>query len=434
MPARAAAPAVRAVGAAGLIYEVVWARQLVLVFGNTSQAVSTILTGLLRRARDRRRRRRADRRPGRSAAADVRRARADPRRDRRPHAAELPAHRRGVPRASTRRCPSAPIALALVRFAARDPRPRAGDRADGRHAADADPVPVDAAGRDRPARSSSCTRRTRSGRSSGTAIAGFVADRAVRAHRRAARRRGVLRDRRRRSRCCSTGGSRSGDAPPTAAAPTRTPAPLRSRRRRSPRPSPRRRRAARRRARRRAGPVARVRVRAHVARLPGGLEPAASAPGPAARRTCSRSSWCCSWSGSRSARSCSAFLRPARPLDHRPDRRRPAADGGVRDVGRRRPRVAAGAVQRRARRSSPTSLRDFAWSTPRSSSCRRRSSWASRSRPRRRCSATRPGPRAPPRAPCSRSTRGLARRDVRAAVLRDPADRLAGDPRRCSRS
>ena len=32
-------------GAAGLIYEVVWARQLVLVFGNTTQAVSTILTG-----------------------------------------------------------------------------------------------------------------------------------------------------------------------------------------------------------------------------------------------------------------------------------------------------------------------------------------------------------------------------------------------------
>jgi spermidine synthase len=32
-------------GAAGLIYEVVWGRQLVLVFGNTTQAVSTILTG-----------------------------------------------------------------------------------------------------------------------------------------------------------------------------------------------------------------------------------------------------------------------------------------------------------------------------------------------------------------------------------------------------
>src|SRR5262245_29090235 len=32
-------------GAAGLIYEIVWARQLVLVFGNTTQAVSAILTG-----------------------------------------------------------------------------------------------------------------------------------------------------------------------------------------------------------------------------------------------------------------------------------------------------------------------------------------------------------------------------------------------------
>src|SRR4051812_10725383 len=32
-------------GAAGLIYEVVWSRQLVLVFGNTTQAIATILTG-----------------------------------------------------------------------------------------------------------------------------------------------------------------------------------------------------------------------------------------------------------------------------------------------------------------------------------------------------------------------------------------------------
>lgn len=32
-------------GAAGLIFEVVWARQLVLVFGNTTQAISAILTG-----------------------------------------------------------------------------------------------------------------------------------------------------------------------------------------------------------------------------------------------------------------------------------------------------------------------------------------------------------------------------------------------------
>lgn len=32
-------------GSAGLVYEVVWARQLVLVFGNTTQAISAILTG-----------------------------------------------------------------------------------------------------------------------------------------------------------------------------------------------------------------------------------------------------------------------------------------------------------------------------------------------------------------------------------------------------
>src|SRR4029079_2090991 len=32
-------------GAAGLIFEVVWSRQLGLVFGNTTQSVSTILTG-----------------------------------------------------------------------------------------------------------------------------------------------------------------------------------------------------------------------------------------------------------------------------------------------------------------------------------------------------------------------------------------------------
>ena len=32
-------------GAAGLIYEIVWSRQLVLVFGNTTQAISAILAG-----------------------------------------------------------------------------------------------------------------------------------------------------------------------------------------------------------------------------------------------------------------------------------------------------------------------------------------------------------------------------------------------------
>ena len=35
----------RGLGAAGLVYEIVWSRQLVLVFGNTTQAVSAILAG-----------------------------------------------------------------------------------------------------------------------------------------------------------------------------------------------------------------------------------------------------------------------------------------------------------------------------------------------------------------------------------------------------
>src|SRR6476469_9200656 len=34
-------------GAAGLIYQVVWSRELVLVFGNTSQAISTIVTSFM---------------------------------------------------------------------------------------------------------------------------------------------------------------------------------------------------------------------------------------------------------------------------------------------------------------------------------------------------------------------------------------------------
>src|SRR6202171_620259 len=34
-------------GAAGLIYQVVWARDLVLLFDNTSQAISTIVTAFL---------------------------------------------------------------------------------------------------------------------------------------------------------------------------------------------------------------------------------------------------------------------------------------------------------------------------------------------------------------------------------------------------
>ena len=34
-------------GAAGLIYQVVWSRELVLVFGNTTQAVATIVTAFM---------------------------------------------------------------------------------------------------------------------------------------------------------------------------------------------------------------------------------------------------------------------------------------------------------------------------------------------------------------------------------------------------
>jgi spermidine synthase len=54
-PASRAAPGLRgtvlalfvASGAAGLIYQVVWSRQLVLVFGNTTQAVATIVTAFM---------------------------------------------------------------------------------------------------------------------------------------------------------------------------------------------------------------------------------------------------------------------------------------------------------------------------------------------------------------------------------------------------
>ena len=54
-PARRATPSLRGVvlalfvasGAAGLIYQVVWSRELVLVFGNTTQAVATIVTAFM---------------------------------------------------------------------------------------------------------------------------------------------------------------------------------------------------------------------------------------------------------------------------------------------------------------------------------------------------------------------------------------------------
>ena len=54
-PASRATPSLRgavlalfvASGAAGLIYQVVWSRELVLVFGNTTQAVATIVTAFM---------------------------------------------------------------------------------------------------------------------------------------------------------------------------------------------------------------------------------------------------------------------------------------------------------------------------------------------------------------------------------------------------
>ena len=54
-PARRATPSLRGVvlalfvasGAAGLVYQVVWSRELVLVFGNTTQAVATIVTAFM---------------------------------------------------------------------------------------------------------------------------------------------------------------------------------------------------------------------------------------------------------------------------------------------------------------------------------------------------------------------------------------------------
>ena len=260
-------------GAAGLIYEVVWARQLVLVFGNTSQAVSTILTGFFGglaiggfvggRIADR------VARPLRMYGV----LELDPGRDRRPHAAELPPHRRGVPRASTRRSSETPIALALVRFAARDPRPRARDRADGRDAADADALPVDGQRRASAGAFQQLYAANTIGAIVGHGDRGLRADRAARAHGRAARRRGVLGDRRRRRAAARSAGGAARREP-----------------RRPPRsPPPRRRRCGR--ARRRPGcravavadaaarppPAradARVRLGPHVARLPGGLEPA----------------------------------------------------------------------------------------------------------------------------------------------------------------
>ena len=291
-------------GAAGLIYEVVWARQLVLVFGNTSQAVSTILTGFFGGLAIGGVGRRADRRPGGAAAADVRRARADPRRDRRPHPPELPPDRRRVPRDLPGAVGHADRARAGA-VPARDPRARAGHRPDGRHAADADPVPVDG----RPGIGKAFQQLYAAntvGAILGTAIAGFalielfgltgallvgaacsatagvvalLLDRWVR--------RG---ERRRRRRPSPPRRRPSRPSPPRSRRPSPPPNPARS-------PPP--------------GAVARLRVRAHLARLPGGLEPAARRRDRQLDVRVHDHPGRCSWSASRPARSSSASSGPA---------------------------------------------------------------------------------------------------------------------------
>ena len=152
-------------GAAGLIYEVVWARQLVLVFGNTSQAVSTILTGFF---------------GGLAIGGFVGGRIAD--RVRRPlrmyGILELalvvivvltPLSFRLIGEAYRGIYPSlsdAPVALALVRFALAILALAPATVLMGATLPDADPFPELPAGPGSPGRSSSSTRRTRSGRSS----------------------------------------------------------------------------------------------------------------------------------------------------------------------------------------------------------------------------------------------------------------------------
>ena len=177
------------------IDEIVWSRQLVLVFGNTTQAVSAILTGFFGGHGDRQLRRRPDRRPGPLAAADVRPARARPRR-RRPRDADLvPADQRGCTAASTRasrrrrrRSRSCASVLAVLALAPATILMGATLPTLTRHLArDATPEP---------GRSAGCTRRTRSGRSSGRSLAGLRPDRAARPVRGARGRGRLLGDRR----------------------------------------------------------------------------------------------------------------------------------------------------------------------------------------------------------------------------------------------
>ena len=97
------------------MYEVVWARQLVLVFGNTSQAVSAILTGFFGGMAIGSVRRRTGRGPRPLAPPALRRSRARARRRGRADADHVHADPRGLPRV-LRGARRPPQALALVRF------------------------------------------------------------------------------------------------------------------------------------------------------------------------------------------------------------------------------------------------------------------------------------------------------------------------------
>ena len=128
-------------GAAALIDEIVWSRQLVLVFGNTTQAVSAILTGFFGGHRRRQLRRWPDRRPGPGsplrmygllelALAVVVVVT--------PFTFQLI---NGLYRGIYPTLEGSPQALAALRVGDGHPGAGAGDDPDGRDAPDADPLP-----------------------------------------------------------------------------------------------------------------------------------------------------------------------------------------------------------------------------------------------------------------------------------------------------
>ena len=127
-------------GAAGLIDEIVWSRQLVLVFGNTTQAVSADPDGLLCRDGHRRADRRPDRRPGALAPAAIRVPGDRARRRRHRDATDVPPHQPGLSRDLPEPGGVAPGPRARPDGAGR-PRPGPGHDHDGRDAPLLDPLP-----------------------------------------------------------------------------------------------------------------------------------------------------------------------------------------------------------------------------------------------------------------------------------------------------